>query len=297
MVAWSDNNNYYKAPNGSHIFQTGNVQMDNNLTVSNNIVSGNGSLGGFVKARAGNLPSTSIRAGGFTFYTSGGVDDTDTGIFSPQDGEVHINSNGTNRINIGSNGANYITGHTEIYLGSGNLHLHNMKPKGTTGNPRNLAIDMDNGRVFEESSSRRYKTNIRTLNEDFRLILKSRPVIYNRFEDPIDIDTSKFYELGYIAEEMDSIGLHKLVQRDPDGQIGSFNYTKMILYAVEVLKMQDASLTTLQAEVAALKAEKANLTAENTALKNQQAAFSAQLEALSKRMSSLENTGATGMRK
>lgn len=296
LVLWNDGSNYYRTPNGSHIFDQGNVSMSGDLKVFGNYVAGNGVSNagtGFFKARVSNASNS----GGFTFYTPGGTDDFDSGVFSPHDGEVHIRSNGNTRINIGSNGANYISGHTEISLGTGNLHLHDMKPKGTTGNPRNIAIDLSNGRIFEESSSRRYKKNIRTLTEDFRLILKSRPVIYNRFEDPADIDTSKFYELGYIAEEMDSIGLKKLVQYDEDGQIGSFNYDKMILYAVEVLKMQDADIVQMKAELAAIQAEKNKLAAENEALKKQQTQFGAQLEALAKRMNTLENSGATGMRK
>lgn len=32
--AWNDGNNYYKAPSGQHIFQTGNVQVDNTLSIS-----------------------------------------------------------------------------------------------------------------------------------------------------------------------------------------------------------------------------------------------------------------------
>lgn len=32
--AWNDGNNYYKAPSGTHVFQTGNVQVDNTLSIS-----------------------------------------------------------------------------------------------------------------------------------------------------------------------------------------------------------------------------------------------------------------------
>lgn len=39
--AWNDGNNYYKAPNGQHVFQTGNVQVDNNLNITGNISSNN----------------------------------------------------------------------------------------------------------------------------------------------------------------------------------------------------------------------------------------------------------------
>ncbi|MBK8965964.1 MAG: tail fiber domain-containing protein [Lewinellaceae bacterium] len=41
VAYWNDGNNYYKAPSGTHIFQTGNVQIDNALNVSGNIGSNN----------------------------------------------------------------------------------------------------------------------------------------------------------------------------------------------------------------------------------------------------------------
>jgi FtsZ-binding cell division protein ZapB len=95
---------------------------------------------------------------------------------------------------------------------------------------------------------------------------------------------------------MDSIGLGRLVIKSGD-VIESFSYDRAILYAVEVLKMQDTAITQLQAEVAALKAEKANLHSENTTLRTdnetlqaQQANFSSQLNELSKRMKLLETS-------
>ncbi len=288
LVLWNDGSNYYRTPSVQHIFDQGSVRMDHNLSVSGTISSGS-------IIRTDGLSEN----GGFTFrYNNGSFNDDDTGMFGTSDGSLGLYANGNVKFRIDP-GFISMNGTTELNLGANDyLYLNGIKPKGTTGNARNLAIDLSSGRVFEESSSRRFKRNIRPLTEDFRLILKAQPVIYNRYEDPIDIDTAKYYEIGYIAEEMDSIGLKKLIQYDEDGQIGSFNYDKMILYAVEVLKMQDAALTQLQAEVTALKAEKAELTAENTALKNQQAQFSTQLDDLSKRLKLIESASATtGMRK
>lgn len=221
---------------------------------------------------------------------------TNTGMYwSAGNHDILLNVNGENRFLVGANGYNYHTGGEVFTLGAGDLFIHGIKPKGTTGNPRNIAIDLSSGRIFEESSSRRYKKNIRPLEENFSLLLKVQPRIYNRFEDPADIDTSKYFELGYIAEEIDSIGLHRLVQYNNEGQIDGVNYDKMILYAVEVLKMQDTAIKQLQAEVNALKAEKSGLKAENNtlqtanaSLQKQQEKFNGQLEGLLKRMQALE---------
>lgn len=228
---------------------------------------------------------------------------TSTGMFfNNNNHDIQFNINGSGRVLLGDNGTNYINSTTEINVTGANdyLYIKGVKPKGTTGNPRNIAIDLSNGRIFEESSSRRYKTNIRPLQDDFRLLLKAQPCVYNRFQDPADIDTSKYYELGYIAEEFDSIGLHKLVQYNNEGQIDCVNYNKIILYAVELIKMQDTAIKALQTEVAELKEKNKTLAtqnvavqAENSDVKKQQEKIEDQLVQLLKRMQVLE-TASTG---
>ena len=83
-------------------------------------------------------------------------------------------------------------------------------------------------------------------------LLASRPVKYDRPNSP------GHWEYGYIAEEMDSIGLSNLVFYDQKGLPENFNYEKMILYVVEVLKMHEDNLKALkesEAEVNLLKSE------------------------------------------
>jgi Chaperone of endosialidase len=225
------------------------------------------------------------------------------GIYmNTSNGDVFLRANGVanDRILIGSNGINYINGGgtiistpTTIDVGSGSLFLKNIKPRGTSNeNPRNLAIDMPSGRVFEESSSRRYKKNIRPLRDDFSLLLKVQPRIYNRYEDPVDIDTTRYFEIGYIAEEIDSIGIHKLVQYNGEGQVDGVDYTKMILYAVELLKIQHTDIEKLKAEVAALTTEKNTLRTENTQLRadaqKREADMDKQMAEINRRLRSLE---------
>lgn len=280
---------------------TGNTTLSGNATVSasltsgaqtvngNETVNGNITVTGTSQTNGKVITNFEGAGGGYSFIGDGAFD---TGLFGKFDGECALKANGTDRILIGANGVNYITGPTVISLNTGHLTLNGVKPKGTTGNPRNIAIDLDNGRIFEESSSRRYKTNIRNLQDNFSLLLQVQPRIYNRYEDPVDIDTAKYFELGYIAEEIDSIGLHKLVQFNNEGQIDGVDYTKMILYAVEVLKMQDAAIKELQAELAVLKAENAQLETNNITIRAEsqalQTTLSAQLEQLSQRMNALE---------
>lgn len=238
--------------------------------------------------------------GGYSFENDGGYD---SGMFfenaGGSSGVLRFRINGQQQFSMSSFGTYFDTpgGNTEIGTAGefvvsigGNYYLLGMKAKGAGGNWKNVQVDIGSGLVQYDNSSRRFKRNIRPLVDDFSLILKAQPRVYNR----LDNDTT-YHELGYIAEEMDSIGLHYLVQRDTSGVIDGFDYDKMILYTVEVLKIQDAALKDLRAELEAMKAannalinENKGLSNENSALTQQQANFSAQLESISKRMLLLE---------
>ncbi len=251
------------------------------------------------------LTKQTSEGGGYSFDNDGGYD---SGLFGENPGVIRLKSNGHNQFTISPFGTYFDTpgGNTEfgtagdffISIG-GNYYFLNMKQRTGSGTWKNIQVDIATGLVQYDNSSRRFKSNIRPLVDDFSLILKAQPRVYNR----LDNDTT-YNELGYIAEEMDSIGLHKLVQHDQYGVIDGFDYTKMILYTVEVLKMQDAVLKDLRAELEAIKAENnalknvnKGLNTENGSLTQQQANFSAQLESLSKRMLLLESSNDGGSKK
>ena len=94
-----------------------------------------------------------------------------------------------------------------------------------------MQYNTSTGEIGYDNSSRRYKTNIVDLKDDWHKILQVRPVMYDRPNSPGE------WEYGYIAEEMDSIGLSNLVFYNREGLPENFNYEKMILYLTEVLKI------------------------------------------------------------
>lgn len=215
-----------------------------------------------------------------------------SGVFSNSNNDALLKSTNTNSVLVGSNGINYLTGSTVIF---GDVEVsNNMRINGGLratlpfGNHQEMQYQSSTGTFFFDNSSRRYKRDITPLADDFKLILKVQPKTYTRPNAP------GRWELGYIAEEMDSLGLNKLVFYDETGIPDGYNYGKMILYVTEVLKMHNTDIEALQQEVAALKAEKTQLqstnAALNTSLQNQQSAFSAQLSELSKRMKLLETS-------
>lgn len=275
--AWDDNKNYYRASAG-HIFDIGDVNVTG--TVRGGSFQRNGSNQGM-------------------FFDGGGGTDLSLRLAS-----------GGDRILIGNNGSNYYssTGAQQFYVdGRPVLELSfpfdfvndnanspdwaktSVKIWGLQRGPdrRNVQFDPANNRLFFDTSSRRYKRNIKPLEDDFSLVLKAQPKTYTRPNDE-----SNTWEIGYIAEEMDSLGLKRLVEYNADGTIDGFNYEKMILYVTEVVKTQHADIEKLKAEVAALTAEKNALRTENTSLRadvqNQQASFGKQLDEITRRLKSLE---------
>jgi len=79
------------------------------------------------------------------------------------------------------------------------------------GNHKDVQFNTTTGEIGYDNSSRRYKSNIQTFEDDWNKILAVRPVTYNR---PKSLDHQEF---GFIAEELDSLGLTSMVGYDLDG--------------------------------------------------------------------------------
>ncbi len=100
---------------------------------------------------------------------------------------------------------------------------------------QSLKYDSSSGLISYLTSSRRYKTNIRTMIDNFSLILKARPVVYNSKNS----DASGY---GYIAEELDELGLKNLVVYNKNSTPESVNYEMIGFYLVEVVKQQQKQI-------------------------------------------------------
>lgn len=80
-----------------------------------------------------------------------------------------------------------------------------------------------------ETSSLRYKENIRPLNNALNAINQMRGVIYDRK------DEGSKDEIGLIAEELYEI-VPELVKLDSEGRPDSIHYTRIISYLIEAIK-------------------------------------------------------------
>lgn len=109
------------------------------------------------------------------------------------------------------------------------------------GDFADVQYNVNTGRLGYDNSSRRSKRNVTTLKDEWTKILNARPVKYTRPNN----DTR--WEFGYIAEEMDDIGMTNLVSFDQSGLANNFNYEKMIIYVTEVLKIHHKKLDEIEA--------------------------------------------------
>lgn len=183
-----------------------------------------------------------------------GIEPTEAKVHIIGDDEASLNSNGLMMLGR-SNNANLIFDNNEIMarsngsasslyinrdggdvvfhgMGSGAFIVHDL-PFGDRGN---MQYESSTGKFFYDNSSMRYKENISTLKDDWTKILKTRPVTYTRPGVP------DRWEYGYVAEEIDSIGLTTMVGYDKDGLPEDVRYDKMIIYLVELLKIHEEKL-------------------------------------------------------
>jgi hypothetical protein len=135
---------------------------------------------------------------------------------------------------------------------SGTLKVSNLP----FGDYRNVQWNDATGQFFYDNSSRRHKENITPLQDDFEKLLQAVPVTYTRPGVP------GRWEIGFIAEDFDALGLKKLVDYEQDGKTpAGINYEKICLYLTAISKQQAQALKAVETDNKTLKAENAELKA------------------------------------
>lgn len=93
-----------------------------------------------------------------------------------------------------------------------------------------------------DSSSQRFKTNIRPFLGGIEEILKLQAVIYNPIEDPYAAE-----EIGFIAEQVEAVGLTQFVSYDAEEKPLSVSYDRMVaLMANGIKELNEANQKMLQ---------------------------------------------------
>jgi len=103
-----------------------------------------------------------------------------------------------------------------------------------------VKVNTATGDFYYQSSSKRYKEDVRPLEDDFQKILQVKP---KSFVDK----ASGQREIGYIAEEFDRVGLNNLVIYDKEGQPDGLKYDLVSVYLLEVMRNQEEAIGELKA--------------------------------------------------
>jgi hypothetical protein len=107
--------------------------------------------------------------------------------------------------------------------------------------------DPTTGAMGPSVSSRRFKTNIRSLASDTSKLFDLRPVTF-------EYKATDVTDFGYLAEDVNEV-LPELVPRDAEGRPLAVNYDRITVMLVEELRKTRDSLANALSDIAALKAK------------------------------------------
>lgn len=110
----------------------------------------------------------------------------------------------------------------------------------TTGTSANVYVDSA-GQMYRSSSSLRYKQDISDISNGLDAVIAMRPVTFASKDKP---DTR--YS-GFIAEEIDELGLTGLVEYDESGRPDALNYDRFTAVLVKAVQELTARVEALEA--------------------------------------------------
>jgi hypothetical protein len=226
-----------KSGTGAVITSTGNVgigttSIGEKLVVQGNVLLGNqnSTADGHVEIAGQGTGSVRITRTGAGATSSGMAFST---TFATLQERMRIDANGNVGIGTTSPGA--------LFHSNGTIRYTNRPAAGTI---TTLGFDT-NGDLKASSSSQRYKHNINTYDKGLNELLALRPVsfVYNG-------ETRE--NIGFIAEEVDELGLPEVMLYDDAGQPEGVLYANMVALLTKAVQELSAQVVELRAEVLAL---------------------------------------------
>jgi hypothetical protein len=189
--------------------------------------------------------------GGTIYLGSGGSIEISSASIKNGAGDV-IDSSGNIKAwgSLTSTGsATFGTTNTFEYLSSSgslrSLYTYNVQRSTST---RPLIID-SSGNFGTASSTRRRKHEIESYRIDSKALLE---LDIKTFKYNLDIDPDQSIQYGFIAEDANNLGLHELIQLDPEGLPEYFAYDKMPIFLLQIIQEQDLSIKELRSRLDAL---------------------------------------------
>ena len=109
-----------------------------------------------------------------------------------------------------------------------------------------------NGTYHTGSSSRRFKQDILDYTVDYEAFLRMNPVTFRYKSEVEEVGDSAGTTVGFIAEELEDLGLTEYVVLDDEGKPFGINYTNMVVGLKGILAKQDEMIKSLTARIEAL---------------------------------------------
>ena len=164
----------------------------------------------------------------------------------------HLQTNGSGNVYIGQ-GMEGVAGE------NGHTYIKNINTTTVTGAGTDfINVNLATGLLGHNSSSRRYKEDIKPMDNSSETLYRLNPVTY-RFKK--EIDPSQSLEYGLVAEDVAQVDPN-LAIRDGKGQIESVRYTAInamllneFLKAHKKIEQQQASIAELKNEVQTMVAQ------------------------------------------
>lgn len=197
---------------------------------------------------SGRITASSINVGtivGPTGFSDGTVgnpginftSDTDTGMYRSTTNTLNFATNGIERLQIN-------TTQFTIVPQIVNLESYN------SGVGSGKAVYVASTGVFGYLiSTQKAKKDITSFNFDKTKFLELQPKSFKIKEEYGGNGTT---QIGFIAEDADLLGLNYLVAKDSNGDIETFNYDKLSIYLMSIVKDQQQQIKSLVTRIEAL---------------------------------------------
>ena len=129
----------------------------------------------------------------------------------------------------------------------------------TTSSGANVRAQKGTGVLYVNTSSRRYKKNIVDWSPDPSAVLSLQPRQWQHDDPDFPEEIDERWHVGFIAEEVDELGLKGLVDYAGDGKGGwrpeSLNYDRFAAAQQVVLQKHEAEIKELRERIALLEAQ------------------------------------------
>jgi Chaperone of endosialidase len=243
------------------------------LALTNNTGSFNSALGQGALASNTTGHNNSASGAGALFTNFDGSENTATGFQALNNNTsgsgnnavghqaLFANTIGNDNTAIGHGaGSNHIDGSGNVFIGegmtgldseAGHTYIRNINHTGVSGGGTDsVTVDLGSGLIGHATSSRRYKEEIKPMDNASQALYRLKPVTY-RYKKEIDPIQSQAF--GLIAEEVAEIN-PGLVARNSEGQPESVHYEMVNAMLLNEFLKEHRTVVELREEIAALTA-------------------------------------------